>query len=130
MHQLAPGNEQIALVVDGNDGARKIFRRLLEMEHYRVLEAGNAVEALRIADTDPSKIRLVLTGVGLPDMDATELVGRLFLAHPKLRFLFLSTGEESDPRIADTGIPVLRGPFTRMGLVKAIARAFSSLPYL
>ena len=92
MHQRPTTKELTVLVVDENDQMRTIIREFLEKEGFTVLAASKAVEATRIADTYPGGVDMILTEVRLPDMDGTELAGRLFLARPKLRLLLMTTG--------------------------------------
>lgn len=61
-----------ALIVDDSKTARSYTRSLLELYQFRVREAGNGVEALKVIEEDPS-IRLVLTDYNMPEMDGFEL---------------------------------------------------------
>ena len=126
MHRRSATKELTVLVVDENDEVRTIIRELLEMEGFTVLEASKAVAAIRIADTYPGGADVILTEVRLPDMAGTELAGRLFLAHQKLRLMLMTTGVENNHHIEEIGIPVLFKPFSGKALLLAISRAFGS----
>jgi len=63
------------LVIDDDESTRQMIRRLLEREHYSVMEAENGRVGLeRVADKRPNLILLDLT---MPEMDGFEFVYRL-----------------------------------------------------
>ena len=63
-------NEPI-LIVDDNPMNLKLEKKLLEVEKYQVLTAGNAQEALRVLEY--FRPRLILMDFGLPGVDGVEL---------------------------------------------------------
>jgi signal transduction histidine kinase len=62
------------LAVDDNDAIRYSLSRTLQGGGYRVIEARNGTETLRLADDSPDLITL---DVHLPDMDGFEVCRRL-----------------------------------------------------
>ena len=62
------------LAVDDNDAIRYSLSRALQGGGYRVIEARNGTETLRLADDSPDLITL---DVHLPDMDGFEVCRRL-----------------------------------------------------
>jgi signal transduction histidine kinase len=62
------------LAVDDNDAIRYSLSRALQGGGYRVIEARNGIETLRLADDSPDLITL---DVHLPDMDGFEVCRRL-----------------------------------------------------
>jgi signal transduction histidine kinase len=62
------------LAVDDNDALRYSLSRTLQGGGYKVLEARNGSEALRLAEVSPDLITL---DVNLPDMDGFEVCRRL-----------------------------------------------------
>jgi signal transduction histidine kinase len=62
------------LVVDDNDALRYSLSRTLQGGGYKVIEAGNGAEALRLAEQCPDLITL---DVRLPDLDGFEVCRRL-----------------------------------------------------
>ena len=63
------------LVVEDDDGVRKILRRALQAEGHTVLVAGNAEEGLRLARKECPDV--VITDLNLPGMKGDELIRRL-----------------------------------------------------
>jgi CheY-like chemotaxis protein len=78
------------LLVEDEDTVRASVRRLLEWHGYRVIEAGNGSEALRIYQDNPEAIDLVLTDLVMPEMGGNELVQQLRVQNPALRVVFMS----------------------------------------
>jgi putative two-component system response regulator len=69
-----PGAARV-LVVDDDDGVRRLFTKLLTQEGYRVDVAGDGLEALdRVAETPPD---VVLLDVTMPGLDGFEVCRRL-----------------------------------------------------
>ncbi len=62
----------MVLVVDDEASIRRLLRRALERQDYRVVEAENAREAVTALDIDRPEV--VLLDLGLPDRDGLELV--------------------------------------------------------
>ena len=58
--EVLQGGSETLLLVEDEDSVRASVRRLLEWHGYRVIEAGNGSEALRIYQGNPEAIDLVL----------------------------------------------------------------------
>ena len=71
-------NETTLLLVEDTEDNRFMMRRLLEMEGYRVVEARNGEEAVKVAKDE--KPALILMDLSLPIIDglaATKLIRRI-----------------------------------------------------
>jgi two-component system cell cycle sensor histidine kinase/response regulator CckA len=88
--ELPQGGSETLLLVEDEATVRASVRRLLEWHGYRVIEAGNGTEALRIYEDNPGAIDLVLTDLVMPEMGGHELVERLRLSNPAIRVVFMS----------------------------------------
>jgi two-component system, cell cycle sensor histidine kinase and response regulator CckA len=115
------GKETLLLVED-EAPVRESVRRLLEWHGYRVLEARNGADALRIYENSETGIDLVLTDLIMPEIGGNELVERLRARHPDLRVLFMSgytdiaiTGNGSVP-----GTGFVQKPFTVETLMRGL----------
>jgi CheY-like chemotaxis protein len=82
------GTETILLVED-DAAVRAVSARALAAHGYRVVEAPDGRQALRIAD-EQSAIALVITDVVMPVMDGWELARALEDRHPRLPVLMVS----------------------------------------
>jgi two-component system cell cycle sensor histidine kinase/response regulator CckA len=78
------------LVVEDDVAVRGLIRRALESAGYRVLDTGDAAEAIRIAATHGDPIHLLLTDVVLPNMGGRALADQILAAHPRLKVVYMS----------------------------------------
>ena len=68
--EVFDARDMTILIVDDEPRIRDFVRMNLELEHYRVEEAGNGIEALeKLRDTLPD---LVILDVSMPEMDGFE----------------------------------------------------------
>jgi two-component system, cell cycle sensor histidine kinase and response regulator CckA len=116
------GTETILLVED-EAAVRTSVRRLLEWHGYTVLEAANGAEALRVYQSHPNEIDLVLTDIMMPEMGGYELIERLREQRRDLRVLFMS-GYAERAVTTDGSIPAgtgfLQKPFTVETLMRRL----------
>src|SRR5215208_5212430 len=78
------------LLVDDDDGVRRILRKVLEAKPYRVLESGQPRAACAIFDADPGAIDLLVTDLKMPGMSGQDVAEHVWSARPELRILFIS----------------------------------------
>ena len=111
--KLAKGSETI-LLVDDEDGVRKLVSSVLTSNGYDVLEASNGVTALTVYDKNAHKIDMVLTDVVMPQMTGIEMGRSLSERAPGLKILYMS-GYRDNPTGAASGEgqqAFLHKPFT------------------
>src|SRR5690242_15577204 len=63
------------LYVEDNSDNRKLVRRVLEVEGYRVVEAKDAIQAMECLDTET--IDLALMDINMPDVDGYTLTAQI-----------------------------------------------------
>ena len=84
------GNETILLVED-EPFVRSIAVDALRQQGYRVLEASNGKEALKLAQSrGPEKIHLLVTDVIMPEMGGRDLVQQLSPLRADMKILYMS----------------------------------------
>ena len=83
------------LLVEDESNLRSLVREYLEKQGYTVLEAGNGVAAIEVANAHPT-IHLLLTDVVMPEMRGSELANRLSSLRPELRVLYMSGYTDHD----------------------------------
>jgi CheY-like chemotaxis protein len=86
---LARGSETI-LLVDDEEGVRKLVYAVLKSNGYDVLEASNGSAALSAYEKNSHKIDMVLTDVVMPQMNGFEMVKHLVEKTPGLKILYMS----------------------------------------
>jgi two-component system cell cycle sensor histidine kinase/response regulator CckA len=113
------GNEQILLVED-EDGVRRVARRALELHGYRVCEASDGQSAMLLAES--IEIDMVVTDVMMPSMIGPVLVRNLRQNRPDLPVLFMSghTDEILRDGLIDPSTPFLPKPFTPVQLAQKV----------
>lgn len=89
------------MIVEDEEEVRALTRDVLEMNGYTVLEALDPADAVRLAQTHPGAIDLLITDVVMPSMSGPELARRLRTGRPTLRVLCMSGYPESADRAAD-----------------------------
>lgn len=119
---------QTILLVDDEKALRKLTRRILAEAGYRVLEASDGAEALRVAAGEVGDIDLVLTDVEMPTLGGRGLVAELSEVSPAIKVLFMSG--YTDNEILRRGIRTakthfLQKPFTPSGLRTAVQTALT-----
>ena len=87
MTTLSLATPNILLVDDNRDGLT-VRRILLEEAGFRVRTAGSAAEALDLFTS--SRFEIMITDYRMPQMDGTQLIGRIREAHPETRIILLS----------------------------------------
>ena len=83
------GSETILLVED-EATIRALLVQVLSDKGYRVLEARNGAEALRLMSSYEGPLDLLVTDVMMEKMGGRELSEKLVKARPRLRTLFIS----------------------------------------
>jgi len=86
------------LVVEDEEEVRALARDVLEMNGYTVLEALDGEDAVRLGESHPGPIHLLITDVVMPRMSGPELARRLRACRPDLKVLCMSGYPESPER--------------------------------
>jgi signal transduction histidine kinase len=115
VHPAAPKGTETILMIEDDDGVRRLGGRVLEMLGYTVLCAESGLQALDLARDHKGKIDLVLTDVVMPEMSGREVERRLAEAGHGARVLFMS-GYTDDAilqhGVLESGVAFLQKPFT------------------
>jgi two-component system, cell cycle sensor histidine kinase and response regulator CckA len=116
------GSEMI-LVVEDEEGIRKLIRSILQQAGYTVVDASNGAEALRFCETHSEPIHLMISDVVMPQMSGRELANRLASLRPEIKVLFMSG--YTDNAIVRHGVlepdtPFLQKPFTPVSLTNKV----------
>jgi signal transduction histidine kinase/CheY-like chemotaxis protein len=122
------GNGQTVLVVEDNDGMRRVAKKQLTELGYRVIEAENAANALQVLKS-AKRIDLVFSDVVMPgEIDGIGLADALSREFPGLPVLLTSgfTARPSDEArwkaIGNISNELLMKPYRREELAWAINR--------
>ena len=113
------GNETILLVED-ETALREITASILRAAGYTVVEANTPAKAIKLAETHPEPIHLLLTDVIMPHMSGIALSKRLKASIPPLKVIFSSGygGDELAKQLsAATDAVLLSKPFSKASLL-------------
>jgi hypothetical protein len=121
---LRTGNETVLLVED-EAPVRTITRQILSTHGYAVLEAGQSEDALRLCREHKGHIDLLLTDVGLPQMDGCELAEAMHALRPELRVVYMSGYlDEAMGRLGDSPHHhLIHKPFGAQALIAKVREA-------
>lgn len=78
------------LVVDDDDAVRVPAIEFLKMEGYRVLQAGNGIEAMQLIKEKIASVDLLLTDISMKGMTGLDLASALRKVNPALKVIFMS----------------------------------------
>ncbi len=116
------GGTETVLVVEDNDGLRRIVVRQLREAGYRVLEAPDAEVAMEVIDSS-EPIHLLLTDVVMPgEMDGRDLARVAVARRPLLRTLLTSGFPDArwSGSMSLTGSRLLSKPYRKGELRSAV----------
>jgi two-component system, cell cycle sensor histidine kinase and response regulator CckA len=111
------------LVVDDEEMVRRLAARMLVTLGYRVLEARDGHEAVRVLQRDAQRIDGVLTDVAMPGLGGKQLGDTIARCWPQIRVLYMSGFPAlrvvSEGAIKPTD-PFIQKPFTEEQLGRKI----------
>lgn len=108
------------LVVDDDAVVRLVARRMLESRAWRVTEAADGREALRLLQPLPTGVAAVVTDIEMPRVRGDELIHVLAVHRPQLGLVAMS-GRSAGPALPS--VPFLQKPFSCEALVDALEEA-------
>jgi CheY-like chemotaxis protein len=110
------------LLVDDEDGVRKLLHGYLTREGFQLLEAGNPEEAVLIAEVYQEPIHVLVTDVVMPGMTGPQLAQRLAPVRPDMKVLFVSgyTRDTLAKYSLDRSANVLAKPFPASELLRRV----------
>jgi two-component system cell cycle sensor histidine kinase/response regulator CckA len=115
------GSETVLLVED-EESVRQLVSETLASRGYKVLEAENGEDALKLAGT-AGTIHLVITDVVMPGLSGRELARELVKMRPQTKVLFLSGYSEDavlHQGVLEPDTAFLQKPFTLQNLAKKV----------
>ena len=119
-----PAGPQTVLLVEDDPAVRWTLKSMLEHAGYRVLEAGNPLEALAVWRERQSEIDVLLTDVVMPTgITGLELAQHLSQARPTLKVIFTSgycIDSLSRGTPLEAGVNFLQKPFDARAFTLAL----------
>jgi two-component system cell cycle sensor histidine kinase/response regulator CckA len=125
-----PRGDEVILLVEPDPEARTLAVFMLSKQGYHVIEARNAMEAMKLYDEHGPGIDLLFTEALMSRVNGHDLAQMLQGRDPELRVLYLADAdyEKMIRRLAaQKGISFLPRPFT-MGMLAAKVRQVLDAP--
>ena len=115
-----PCNETLLLAEDDQMN-RRLYSEFLESLGYRVLQAGDDLSAMKLADVYKTEIDILVTDLMMPVEGGYKLADTLQAAYPRLKVIFIS-GMFEDFGATGTALqrPFLQKPFRLRSLADKI----------
>ena len=114
--QPAGETRETILLVEDEPAVRQLFAIALTRAGYRVLEARNGQEAMKVFDQHGETIDLLLTDMRMPYMGGAELTQHLRARHRGLKLICISGYPGETEMTGD----FLAKPFSRDDLLKKV----------
>jgi len=109
------------LLVEDEDGVRRLMHSYLEREGYQLLEARNAEEAESIAAVYTEPIDILVTDVVMPGIGGQRLAERMKRVRPNMEVLFISGYRHDVLDPSERGdLNVLPKPFVASDLLRRV----------
>jgi two-component system, cell cycle sensor histidine kinase and response regulator CckA len=117
------------LLVDDEQSVRSIVMKILQRANYKVLEAESGEAALRISDSHPDRIDLLISDMYMPGLRGPEVAQALAPKRPGLRVLFMSGYADQDSRAGvPPGANFLNKPFSGQELAAKVDAVLKGPP--
>jgi CheY-like chemotaxis protein len=122
-----PRGDETILVVEDDEAVRGLTRSVLEAAGYTVLEAADGRDALQCFRKHHEQIHLALLDVVMPGLGGREAYKEMLKVNPALKALFASGYSENAIHtnfVLDSGLALLKKPYSRDELLRAVRRQF------
>ena len=116
-----PGGSETVLIVEDNDLLRNFAQKALRGYGYRVMDAENGEDALRVCKEHDGQIDLMITDVVMPKMGGREAAERLRPLYPQMKVIYMSGYTDNaivHHGVLEPGLNFLEKPFTPEGLAR------------
>ena len=119
----ALGGSETVLIVEDDDSLRKLARTVLKQRGYKVLEAENGEDALRVSEAHDGSIDLLIADVVMPKMGGKETAERLQPLYPQMKVIYMSGYTDNailHHGVLAPGLNFFEKPFTPEGLARKV----------
>ncbi len=116
-------NSGMVLVIDDEKGVLEILNQIISRLGFKPILTDDPMEALRIAQENKSKIKLLISDIVLPKINGFDLAREVEQFIPNLKILFMSGyfEELNLERLRSTsGIHLIKKPFSIQNLTQKI----------
>jgi len=119
---------QTIVVVDDQDDVRALMTLMMRRKGYSVIDAANGADAIRIIESHPRSIDLLIADMVMPGMGGRELYEYLSGRHPQMKVLFISGYSDDAFQIRDVPAAFLAKPFLLDTLARKVREILETEP--
>ncbi len=122
------GETDTILLVENNIYVRDMTFSALKSYGYNIMQATDAIEALKLCDASEQPVDLLITDVVLPRMNGPQLAERLVEKYPGMAVLYISGYPDevvSLYGVSESVINLLHKPFSASELANTVREALS-----
>ncbi len=105
--------EETLLIVEDEPFLRTLLAKMLRNKGYAIIEAADGEEALKIFEKKKKKIDLVLTDMGMPNIDGYELLKKLRRKKKSIKVVVMTgyMDSEQSEKLAKEQVDIVSKPF-------------------
>jgi two-component system cell cycle sensor histidine kinase/response regulator CckA len=123
------GGSQTILVVEDEAALLRVTQQSLEAVGYTILAAHCPAEAIRISESHPGPIHLLVSDVIMPKMNGAQLATVLSAQRPEMKVLYVS-GYTDDTivrhGVLEPGLAFLQKPFSPKTLARKVCELLTA----
>jgi signal transduction histidine kinase len=120
-------DSQTILLVEDNEDVRLAIGDMLRRTGYKVQEAADGIEALRLLGKSAVHPQLVLTDVMMPRMTGPQLANRIDALMPTVKVLFMSAYTEGALKsVSGQRLDFIPKPFSSSDLIQKVRETLAS----
>ncbi len=123
---IVPGGAETILLVEDEDGVRRVVETMLTRHGYNVLSSPSCGDAMALAERYAGPIHLLITDVVMPGMSGRTMAESLIAQRPETKVLYVSG--YGGPIESETTTGFLQKPFTTEELARKIRELFPQTP--
>jgi CheY-like chemotaxis protein len=126
-----PPPSDVVLLAEDNDTLRALLQRLLESAGFSVLSAATGTQALRLYQQSSSVISLIISDVGMPELNGLQLAQQVRASRPEMKFLFIASFADRFPEVRElvsNGQDILEKPFLPTVFLAAVEALLQRTP--
>ncbi|PSB54347.1 PAS domain-containing hybrid sensor histidine kinase/response regulator [Chamaesiphon polymorphus] len=129
MPSFESGSNQLVLIVDDETSIRSITGNTLETYNYRILTAGDGIEAIATYAERKNDIDVILLDLMMPSLDILTTVRTIHKLNPHVRIIAMSglvANEQITQTLQECGVMAfLQKPFTVEHLLRTLSQVCS-----
>jgi CheY-like chemotaxis protein len=123
------GWHETGLLVEDDASVRAVVRRTLQSNGYNVVEAGNAGDAVRLAQDYGGKIDFMITDLIMPETSGRDLAQTVSALRPGIKVLYMSGYSDNtvlQHGMVSSDMEFIAKPFTQDKLLEKIRQVLTT----